>query len=213
MAADHHYLHQLQQLVQQLAEAFDNMLSAKVITATGALVVAATAAVQQIGPPTRPTEGFWPVTGSGWISLFLSVGGAITMCYGLWRFSQKGLLAELRKVKEELELLKADNARHAREEREHVNRVVAELRHEHREAMEEQEERLEGQALILNGLVTGLAESRLDRANITSGMGELRRQLERIEDAREKRDLELLRLLGEIRNTQRGGGGPPARGR
>lgn len=199
-----HQTHQWQQLLHQLAEAFDNMLSAKVVTAAGAVTVAAVAALQQVGPPAKP-EGFWPVTGSGWISLVLSIGGAVTMGYGLWRFSQKGLLAELRKLKKELGEVKEAAAKHARDEKEHVDRLLGEMRREHREAMGEAEDRLEAQAIILNGLVTGLAESRLDRANITDAVRDMRRQFERVEDIREKRDLELLRILGEIRTQTRGG--------
>lgn len=206
----HHWQH-WQQLLHQLLEGFDGMLSAKVVTLSGAATVAVVAALQKMEPPARP-EGFWPVTGSGWISLILSVGGAVTMAYGLWRFSQKGLLAEIRKVKGELAKIREAATQHAREERAHTDEVVRELRREHREAMEEQEERLDGQGLILNGLVTGLAESRLDRAHITEGLRLQREQLARMEEAREKRDeaqrerdLAILRAIGDLARRTPGG--------
>lgn len=189
-------------------------MTTAVVVGTVSVAVLIVAAVQAIPSP----EGFWPVTVVGWISAILGLISILGTMYAVHRFSQKPLVHGLEKVEATLNKTEAHFDQRILEERKYFLDELAEIRRdaEHdmnamTRAVDERLNRFGGrvqnvedqyisQATIISGVVTALAESRLDRANITKQLDAMRTQMDLDRTDKQHFERELFKQLAGIKN-------------
>lgn len=189
-------------------------MTTAVVVGTLSVAVLVVAAVQAIPSP----EGFWPNTVVGWISAILGLISILGTMYAVHRFSQKPLVLGLIKLETTLTKTEEHFDKRIMEERKFFLEELAEIRKdgEHElnamtRAVDDRLNRFGGrvqnvedqyisQATIISGVVTAIAESRLDRANITKQLDALRVQMDSDRQDKQHFERELFKQLAGIRN-------------
>lgn len=197
-------------------------MSAKIIGASSAGMLAGVAALQAIPGPKRP-ESFWPITFTGWVSLVASVGALVAMGYALHRFSQKGIIEKLDTLDKHHERRETETERKIDEKidtiRKHYDAQILDMRHYNESQMNAMSLALKGRmdgfgervgdnedafaalSTIVSGLATSNAESRMDRQHINGKLDRIEGQLEVERNGRSAFEHEIIRMLGDIRRS------------
>lgn len=187
----------------------------KIVAASvAAVIVTAVAAIEGVPAP----EGFWPVTVVGWISAILGVISIIGTLYAVHRFSQKPLLAAITKLEDAMDKAEKHFDQQILTERNYFTEQLADLRkdaeHENNAmsiALEQRmnafggriqntEEQYISQGTILSGMVTAMAESRLDRAYINVRLEKIQTQMEVDRHDKQQFERELFKQLAGLKN-------------